>query len=248
MTDATDSHDRLIGIGLKDPFIRQIAGMAALASTASFAISVLGSGVKAVLILALSLSFGVILIILRTLMNNMYSSFVRQACFVSSTVIMGIFLVFAALLVPVATICWPQAYAAILGVSSCGTTSAPTPAATTPTIFTPVEFPNVQYHPENAALHARVLYRPDRRAEAERIAGALQSAGFQTVWANSDLNELTPPFRGATVLKWTSQLGARTQDVTGLMRLAIPLSASSISVSPSASSFSRGDDFQIDLF
>ena len=245
MTDTSNSYGQLIGIGLKDPFIRQIAGMATLAATASFVISVLGSGVKAVLILALSLSFGVILIILRTLMNNMDSSFVRQACFIASTVIMAIFLVFAVLLIPVATICWPSAYAAILGVSSCGPTSGPT-TATRP--FTPVQFHNVQLRPENSALRARVLYRPDRQGEAERIAGALMSAGYQTTWVNSDLNELTPPFAGATVLKWTVAAHPGINDLSGLLRLAIPVSAASISISPSASTFARGDDFQIDLF
>src|ERR1700730_5988234 len=105
---------RLIDVGLKDPFIRGIAGVVAIAAVASFTISALGSGPKAVIALALSLAFGVVLVVLRTLMKYVDSSFVRIVCFVSSAVIMGVFLTFAVLLVPAAVICWPQPFAQLI--------------------------------------------------------------------------------------------------------------------------------------
>jgi hypothetical protein len=55
MSDTTNTHGHLIGIGLKDPFVRQIAAVVALASVGSFVISALGDGLKAVLTLALLL-------------------------------------------------------------------------------------------------------------------------------------------------------------------------------------------------
>ena len=117
MTDiSNNTYSQLVSIGLKDPFIRQIAGAAALAVTASFVIYVAGSGINAILTLALLLSFGVVLVILRTLMNNMDTSFVRTACFVASTVIMGVFLVFGVLLIPAATICFPKHFRNLAGI------------------------------------------------------------------------------------------------------------------------------------
>jgi hypothetical protein len=61
---------RLIKVGLQDPFIRAIAGMVVIAVAASFAISALGNGTKTVITLALSLAFGVVLIILRYHSSN----------------------------------------------------------------------------------------------------------------------------------------------------------------------------------
>ena len=240
MSDISDdTYGRLVLIGLKDPFIRQIAGAAALAVTASLVISVLGSGIKAILTISLLLSFGVILIILRTLMNNMDTSFVRTACFVASTIIMGVFLVFGVLLIPVATVCWPQNFAIMLGLNSC---QGPIAAE-----FKPVPFPDIHFNPANASRRVVVLYRPERLSDAERIVGALRSAGYQSDGVNSDLLELTPPFPAATVLKWTASVQSTLADVSELVRTAIPVKASSVSVSSSASSFSRGD-LQIDLF
>jgi hypothetical protein len=84
-----------------------------IATAAGIAISILGSGTKAVLAIALSLAFGVVLVVLRGLMKYVDSAFVRIVCFASSAVIMSVFLVFAVLLVPAAVICWPQPYAQV---------------------------------------------------------------------------------------------------------------------------------------
>jgi hypothetical protein len=139
---SNNTYRRLVSIGLKDPFIRQIAGAAALAVTASFVIYVVGSGINAILTLSLLLSFGVILVILRTLMNNMDTSFVRTACFVASTVIMGVFLIFGVLLVPAATICFPKNFAIMLGLNSCKGLEI---------VFNPVPFPKIDRNPANVA-------------------------------------------------------------------------------------------------
>ena len=49
--DAT--YDRLIKVGLQDPFIRGIAGVVVIATAASIAISALGSGTKAIITIAI---------------------------------------------------------------------------------------------------------------------------------------------------------------------------------------------------
>jgi hypothetical protein len=238
---SNNTYGRLVSIGLKDPFIRQIAGVAALAVTATFVILVLGTGVNAILTLSLLLSFGVVLVILRTLMNNMDSSFVKTACFIASTIIMGIFLIFGVLLVPAATICYPPDFAIMLGLNSCKVGAAPVADK-----FEPVAFPMIHFDPANGGRRVKVIYRSERLSDAERIVGALRSAGYQSDGVNSTLLELTPPFPGATVLKWNSSAQATLPDVSELVRTAIPVKALTLSVSPSASSFN--DDLQIDLF
>jgi hypothetical protein len=124
-------YKRLIDVALKDPFIRGIGGVVVIAVVASFATSALGSGPKAVIALALSLAFGVVLVVLRVLMKNVDSSFVRIVCLASSAVIMSVFLVFAVLLVPAAVICWPQPYAQLIGLPNCGLSVTPPPPAPT---------------------------------------------------------------------------------------------------------------------
>src|SRR5204863_3176070 len=133
--DAT--YDRLIKVGLQDPFIRGIAGVVVIATAASIAISTLGSGTKAIITIALSLLFGVVLVILRALMKYADSTFVRMVCFASSAVIVTVFLVFTVLLVPAAVICWPQPYAQLLNLPNC---LASIEQATIEKPFTPVEY------------------------------------------------------------------------------------------------------------
>jgi hypothetical protein len=240
MTDiSNNTYSQLVSIGLKDPFIRQIAGAAALAVTASFVIYVAGSGINAILTLALLLSFGVVLVILRTLMNNMDTSFVRTACFVASTVIMGVFLVFGVLLIPAATICFPKNFAILLGLNGCNRPEV--------VEFKPVPFPKIDFNPANASHRVVVFYRPERLSDAERIVGALRSAGYQADGKNSDLIELTPPFPGATVLRWTSPVQSTLAEVSELVRTAIPVKASGLFVKSSPSSFNQSD-LQINLF
>jgi hypothetical protein len=239
MTDISDNtYRQLVSIGLKDPFIRQIAGAAALAFTASSVIYVAGSGINAILSVALLLSFGVIFVILRTLMNNMDTSFVRTACFVASTVIMGIFLVFGLLLIPAATVCFPKNFSTLLGLNSCSTVEA---------VFRPVSFPKIDYNAANGSRRVVVFYRPSRLEDAERVVGALLSAGYQSSGVSSDMLELTPPSPGATVLRWTASAESALAGISGLIRTAIPVRASSLSVKSTPSSFSQGE-LQINLF
>ncbi len=234
------TYGELIRVGLQDPFIRGIVGVVVIAAAASFAISTLGNGTKAIITLALALSFGVILVILRTLMKNINSGFVRMICFFSSAIIMTVFLIFAVFLVPAAFICWPPGYAAILNLRSCGPLETP---------FTPVAFPPtaIPFNPDNNKYGVLVFYRAERQAYAEHVVGALTSAGFQSQGIASDLNELTPPHLGATVIKWTVPVQPVVSDISKVLRIAIPVKASTISVSPNASSFTRGN-IQINLF
>ena len=111
-------YDRLVKVGLQDPFIRAVAGMVVIAVAASFAISALGSGTKSVITLALALTFGVV-VVLRTLMKYIDSVFVKIVCLASCGVIMSVFLIFAIFLVPAAFICWPHGYAQLLDLQSC---------------------------------------------------------------------------------------------------------------------------------
>ena len=191
------TYGELIRVGLQDPFIRGIVGIVVIATAASFAISTLGDGTKAIITLALALSFGVILVILRTLMKNIDSGFVRVVCFLSSAIIMTVFLIFAVFLIPAAFICWPKAYAVILNLKNCGPIERP---------FAPVLFKatDISFNPDNKKYNALVFYRAARQTDAEHIVGALTSAGFQSQGIAGDLNELTAPHPGATVIKWTT--------------------------------------------
>jgi hypothetical protein len=245
MTDISDNtYRQLVSIGLKDPFIRQIAGAVALAFTASAVIYVAGSGINAILSVALLLSFGVIFVILRTLMSNMDSSFVRTACFVASSIIMGIFLVFGLLLIPAATICFPKDFSVLLGLNSCAKEQIVTKEEI---VFRPVSFPKIDYNPANGSRRVVVFYRPSRLEDAERVVGALLSAGYQSDGVSSDLLELAPPSPGATVLRWTASAESALAGVSELIRTAMPVKASSLSVKTTPSSFSQGE-LQINLF
>jgi hypothetical protein len=66
-------------------------------------------------------------------------------------------------------------------------------------------------------------------------------------WSADDLNELTAPHPGATVIKWMTASQPVVGDISKTLRIAIPVKASTISLSPNASSFARGD-IQINLF
>lgn len=184
-------YNRLIDVGLKDPFIRGIAGVVVIAVAASFAISTLGSGPKAVIALALSLAFGVVLVVLRTLMKHVDSSFVRIVCFASSAIIMTVFLAFAVLLVPAAVICWPQPYAQLIGLPNCGSVNVNGEEER----FEPIPFTGtaVTFNSDNQRYLVFVFYRPDRREDARHIVGALLSAGYRSEGGGSSLNEVIAP-------------------------------------------------------
>lgn len=238
------TYDRLLDIGLKDPFIRAIVGVVAIATAASFAISALGNGAKAVITLAFCLAFGVVLVVLRTLMKYVDSNFVKIVCFVSSGVIMFVFLVFALLLIPAAVICWPQPYAHLFSLLKCSATMEQAP-------FTPVAYrgQGVTLNPDNAKYRILVFYRPKRKADAEFIVGALQSAGYTSNGAESALDEVIAPSRqpGTTLIKTTTRARPVVDDVSRVTKLAIPTEAGAVTLFPDDAPLQRGD-IQISLF
>jgi hypothetical protein len=242
--DSDPTYNRLIDVGLKDPFIRGIAGVVVIAVAASFVISALGSGPKAIIALALSLAFGVVLVVLRALMKYVDSSFVRIVCFASSAVIMGVFLTFAVLLVPVAVICWPQPFAQLIGLPNC--------RAVIPVIeegFDPIPLPAITFNPENQRYLVLVFYRSQRREDARRIVGALLSAGYRSDGSISTLDEVISPNRNpnTTLIKTTTLARPVLNRVADVVRAAIPVRASSVILSPEDSSLQRSN-IQVDLF
>lgn len=237
-------YDRLIDIGLRDPFIRTIVGLVVIAVAASFAVSALGSGTKAVITLALALSFGVVLLVLRTLMRYVDSAFVRMICFVSSGVIMFVFLAFALLLIPAAVICWPQPYAQLLSLPNCASAAIEEP-------FEPIAFTGkgITLDPANNKYFVWVFYRLERRDDARRIVGALLSAGYQSNGAASSLDEVITPNRqpNTTLIKTTTLARPAVDDVLKVVKLAIPVKAGAVLLFPEDVAFKRGN-IQIDLF
>jgi hypothetical protein len=233
------TYKRLIDVGLRDPFIRGIAGMVVIAAAASYAISALGSGPKAVITLALSLAFGVVLVILRTLMKYVDSAFVF------SGVISFVFLAFVVLLIPAAVICWPQPYAQLLGLPNCLSISIVQKP------FTPIPFTGagITFNPDNGKYLVWVFYRPDRLEDAERIVGALRSAGYRSDGSQSSLDEVIAPDKrpDTSLIKTTTLARPIVNDVSKVVQFAIPVKAASVSLFPVDAPLQRGN-IQVDLF
>jgi hypothetical protein len=245
--DAT--YDRLIKVGLQDPFIRGIAGVVVIATAASIAISTLGSGTKAIITIALSLLFGVVLVVLRALMKYADSTFVRIICFGSSAVIMTVFLVFTVLLVPAAVVCWPQPYAHLLSLPNCELAAIENVTSEKP--FTPVAYTGtgITHNPDNNKYLVLVFYRVDRKQDAERIVGALQTAGYRSDAIQSSLDEVLAPDKrpGTTLIKTTALARPIVADVSTVVRYAIPAKASYMSLFPDDAPLRQGN-IQISLF
>jgi hypothetical protein len=244
--DAT--YERLIKVGLQDPFIRGIAGgVAAIAAAAGIAMSVLSSGTKAIIAIALSLLFGVVLVVLRALMQYADSTFVKVVCFASSAVIMMVFLLFTVLLLPAAVVCWPPAYAQLLNLPNCP--SGVVEKADTP--CTPVAYTGtgIAHNPDNDKYLVLVFYRSERKGDAEHIVGALRSAGYRSDCSQSSLEEVTGEVDkrpGTTLIKTTALARPIVADVSTVVRYAIPAN-SYISVFDKDATFRQGN-IQIDLF
>jgi len=242
-------YDRLIKVGLQDPFMRGIAGVVLIATAASLAISALGSGTKAVISIVLALLFGVVLVVLRALMKYADSTFVRVVCFASSAVIMTVFLVFTVLLVPAAVICWPQPYAQLLNLPNCSL--AAIEGATIDKPFTPVEYTGtgITHNPDNSKYVVLVFYRLERKQDAERIVGALRSAGYRSDGGESSLDEVIAPDKrpGLTLIRTTALARPIVAEVSKVVGFAIPVKSSSVSLFPDDVVLQRGN-VQIDLF
>lgn len=237
-------YERLIDIGLKDPFIRGVVGVVVVAAAASIAISTLGSGAKAVITLALCLSFGVVLIVLRALMRYADSAFVKFVCFAFSGAIMFVLLVFALLLIPAAVVCWPQPYAQLISLPNCAAQVESKP-------FTPVAFTGtgISFNQDNGKYVVRVFYRLARKEDAERIVGALLTAGYQSGGVASTLDEVVTPNRNpdTTLIKTTTQARPSVDDVSRIVKIAIPVKAGAVSLFPEDSTL-RSGDMQVLLF
>jgi len=240
--------DDFIKIGLSDPFIRAIVGMVAIALAASFVVSTLGGGLKAALGVGLSLMFGVVLVVLRVLLTNVNSVFVKWLCFIASAIIVFAFLALAVLLVPAVTICWPQVYHDDLGLPACSMAS-PQPVQRP---FAPVPYDGrgISMDPANNKFWIRVNYRPPRQADAERIVGALRQAGYRSDAIATELNEVLTDDRsvGTSLVKTTSAARPIVDEVNRILTLAIPLSSGRIKIFPDdVREFANGD-IQVDLF
>lgn len=243
--------DEFIKIGLSDPFIRAIVGMVAIAVAVSFVVSTLGGGLRAALAVGLSLMFGVVLVVLRVLVTNVNSAFVRWLCLIASAVIVFAFLALAVLLVPAVTICWPQVYHDDLGLPACAPPSSQ-PAQLAQRPFTPVPYEGrgITMDPANSKYWIRVNYRPPRQADAEHIVGALRQAGDRSDAIATELNEVLTDDRsvGVSLIKTTTAARPIVDEVNRILKLAIPVSSGSIKIFPNdVREFANGD-IQVDLF
>jgi len=237
-------YHEFIKVGLEDPFIRGIVGVVAIATAAGFAISILGDPIRAALAVGLSLMFGVILAVLRVLMNNLNSAFVRGLCFLAASVIVGVFLLMIVLTFTAATICWPTPYSRMIQLRACVTTTDSTP-------FTPSAYTGkgITLDPANAATPIYIFYRRARQPDAEQIAGALMAGGYPVQSVESDLNEVVTDNRtpGLTLIKFKPEAQPATAEVQRIVRLATPTRAPMVTLFPTASALSRGA-IQVDLF
>jgi hypothetical protein len=243
-----DIYKRLVRLGLRDPFIQVIAGLVVVALVASYALLALGgNGLKAIVAVGLTVTGGVVLVILRTLMKYSNTAFVKAICFLSSSVIIVVFLVFVVLLIPAATICWPQPYAELLGLPICHIVE--NVEKFEPNV-PPYAERAVTYNLDYAKYYILVFYRPERRKEAEYIVGVLKMAGFRSEGILSNLEEVYAPDRGpgASNIKTCTRTRPIIEEVAKFVRLAIPVNAQRVSVSPEDVSFQRGSDVQISLF
>src|SRR5262249_54224779 len=134
--------------------------------------------------------------------------------------------VFALLLIPAAVICWPQPYAELISLPNC---AAPLAEAKP---FTPVPYTGagVSFNPDNAKYVVRVFYRMDRKADAERVVGALLSAGYKSDGAQSTLDEVVTPNRNpdTTLVKTTTQARPALDEVFRIVKIAVPVKAAAV--------------------
>jgi len=242
-----DVYKRLIDIGLRDPFVQIIAGLVVVAVVANFAISTLGgSGPKALIIIALTVMGGVVLFVLRTLTTSANSIFVKIVGYVALSVIMLVVLIFVLLLIPVATMCWPQPYAELLTLPRC----VVAPLASSPGFkVIPYAGADITTNSENQKYLVLVFYRPDRLENAGRIVGALRKAGYRSDGFASGLDEVVASDKrpGTSLIKTTTLARPIVDDVNRVVRLAIPENIEFLSVLPEDAPLQRGN-VQVDLF
>jgi TIR domain len=117
--------------------------------------------------------------------------------------------------------------------------------------FEPIPFtgPAVTFNSDNQRYLVFVFYRPDRLEDARHIVGALLSAGYRSEGSGSSLNEVIAPNRNpnTTLIKTTALARPVVDEVAKVVRIAIPVKASSVMLFPEDAPLQRGN-IQIDLF
>lgn len=247
----SDADDKatLIKVGLEDPFVRGIAGIVVVATAASIAISLLGDGLKAVLAIALSIVFGVILVVLRVLTRNADDPFVKMLSQIVSGAIAIVFVLLVFLVVPAVTFCWPQAYHDTLGLQACGAIASPPSRTDTAFRARPYLGSGIVMNPDNAKYTLLVFYRPSRRSDAEGVVGAFLSAGYKSAGQETDLNEVATDDRSPdiTLVKTSVPAQGLTPEVVRIAKLVLPLVADRVRTMQGPVAFAHGD-VQVDLF
>lgn len=254
--DKTEKSDglykRLIDIGLRDPFIGSIAaGAVLMAVVGAYVVKTTGSGMNAAVTLGAFLLFGVLLIVVRSLFNDQGSPVVRMIGSAFAVVVTLVFLTFVVLLVPATTACWPQDFAQLLRLSNCAPTTGVEKVSTAVVEkeFSPVPLQNVSYSQENAKYLVLVFYRLERFDDAEHIVGALRSAGYNSDGIQDNLDEVVAPDKrpDTSLIKTTALARPIVDEVSNLVRAAIPMKAPYVSVFPDDAPLQRGN-IQISLF
>src|SRR5262249_42419270 len=167
----------------------------------------------------------------------------------SAGVIMSVFLVFAVFLIPAAFICWPPPYAKILGLMNCVSVISDTSTSKGP--FTPKPYvgSGITSNPENFKFNVMVYYVAERQGDAEKVVGAMLHAGYKSDGQESDLNEVIVPDRrsGTIVIRTTAGARPIVEEVSRVVRLALPTGVSHMSALPEDFPLQRAD-LQVLLF
>ena len=109
MTDGQSLQERLVEIGLEDPFIRTIVRDGGCCHGRELRRLDHGECNKAVFAVGLSMMFGVVLVVLRVLMKHADDKIVWTLCLLASGVIVLVFMAVIVVAVPAVTVCWPPA-------------------------------------------------------------------------------------------------------------------------------------------
>jgi hypothetical protein len=107
----------------------------------------------------------------------------------------------------------------------------------------------ITHNPDNSKYVVLVFYRLERKQDAERIVGALRSAGYRSDGGESSLDEVIAPDKrpGLTLIRTTALARPIVAEVSKVVGFAIPVKSSSVSLFADDVVLQRGN-VQIDLF
>jgi hypothetical protein len=238
-------YQQLIAMGLADPFIKLVVGIVAIGAAVGFVLTEFGGGLKAIIAIGFGIGAGVILLILRALVKDTESNFVRIMGYAASLAITAVFSILVLAVIPVVLTCKPLAYANLLGLC------VPPPAPANTPGFTPIQFTGTgTINQTNANYHILVFYRAPRQTDAEKVAGALLWAKFNSSaidWRNDDLSELGA-LSNVVLIRTSSHGQAVADNITHLVQSAIaPVDPNTVSISATDLVLNNGD-VQVDLF